>query len=174
MARTLLGVALALAVLAALTSCSLDASGDDESGGGESAGGEAKEFKAEMDSLARELLPDLVEAIGSRPEELEARFIERGGFGVWDYQAGSTWEVKGEPRLDKVEQVLTDHGMPVERPGTTSDITATQGNVRVSVSWDEGAAISTATLEFNTLDAAGGDDEYAEQAPPTDYLGFLR
>lgn len=169
MARTLLGATLALVALAALASCSPDAAGDDLPPGG----GEAKAFKAEMDALAEELLPDLLGAIGSRPEELEARFVERGGYGVWDYLAGSTWAVEGKPHIDEVERVVSDHGMDVERPGTTSDVTATRGNVRVSVSWAEGAAISTATLRFDTVDAAGGDDGYAAQTPPEDYLALL-
>lgn len=166
-----IGLGLA-AVLWALTACTSSPDGD---GSGASTKA-AQEAKQEMDRVAEDLLPDLVPVLGGDITSMEADFVERGGFGVWDYRARGqvVRPSPAEQSVPEVERVLQQHGFSVEVPGETSDVTGTVGNVRVSVSWTEGAAVDVAELSINTLEPASGDDDYAADAAPTDYLSYLR
>lgn len=153
-----------------LTSCS-SSEGDDDPGGGE-----AQAAKQEMDALAEKLLPDLVPVLGGEVSGMEAEFVERGGYGLYDYRARAQ-VLRPAPReqaLTEVERVLEEQGLTVESPGQTADVTATAGNVRVSVSWTAGDAVDTADLTMNTLRPASGDDDYVTEAAPTDYTAFFR
>lgn len=154
-----------------LTSCSSSSSEVDGGPGG----GEAQAAKREMDALAEKLLPDLVPRLGE-VTEMDADFVERGGYGLYDYRA-SAQVLRPAPRreaLAEVERVLEEHGLTVESPGETSDVTGTLGNVRVSVVWMSGDAVDTADLTVNTLRPASGDDDYVADTGPTDYTTYLR
>ncbi len=169
MTRLVIGLAAMVCLLAACSS-----SPDDGDAG--QAGGDARAAQKEMDSLAEELLPDLAPVLGGEVAGLEAGFVERGGFGLWDYRARAqvVRPAPAEESVGEVERVLEEHGLAVESPGKTSDVTGTVGNVRVSVSWTAGDAVDVAELSMNTLEPASGDDDYAAEAEPTDYAPYLR
>ena len=169
MTRLVIGLATMVCLLAACSSPS-------DGGGDGPAGGDARAAKQEMDSLAEELLPDLAPVLGGEVTRMEAGFVERGGFGLWDYRARTqvVRPAPAEESLAEVQRVLEAHGLAVEAPGKTSDVTGTVGNVRVSVAWTAGDAVDVAELSMNTLEPASGDDDYAADAAPTDYAAYLR
>lgn len=169
MIRIGLGIA---SVVWLLTACTSPSGSEDAKSGG----GEARAAKQEMDSLAEDLLPELTPLLGGGLSAMEADFVERGGYGLWDYRARGQ-VVRPSPReeaLPEVERVLRDHGLSVETPGQTADVTGTTGNVRVSVTWTSGDAVDVADLTINTLEPASGDEDYVEEAAPTDYTAYLR
>lgn len=132
------------------------------------------EIKAEVDAVARDVLPDLVRVIGGAPQQMVARFVERGGYGIYDYGAQATWRVPDRPApLDRVVEVLETHGLAVEKPGTTSDVTATQGNVRVSVSWTTGDAATVAGVDIGTIDPIVADTDDVEPIGPEEFTAYL-
>lgn len=141
---------------------------------------DAETFKVEMDAFARDTLPKLRSSIGGEWSFFPARFYEKGGnTGSWEYTAsagasrpsGTAKEV-----LAKIEVVLRRQGMDVTRPRVVSDIAARKGNISVLVELglepDE-ESVSSLVVDFSSFDRLTSHDDFAENAPPEDYLADL-
>lgn len=172
MTRILLG----LAVLLLLSACTSDSSSGAPDGSG--AEPDAQTVKAEMDGEAQTLLPDLVSTLGGRFNGLQATFVERGGFGIWDYTAnGSLLKPSGTmtESLAAVESVLSEHGYAVETDDAQRRVTGTKGNVSVTAQ----ASLLSAEKKGSGLNFRMGTsgiqdgDDFAESAPAEDYLAYL-
>lgn len=171
---------LLVVALATLPACSSpdgpDETGPDASG---SAAPTAEEVKSEMDAEARSLLPDLVEQLGADLGGMQATFSERGGFGVWDYRAsGTLTEPEGDMAsvLTTARQVLTDHGFSAEVDREQLRVRGSKGHVVAIVEaalLTDDAEVSALNLSLGNAEAITDDDDYAEQAPPEDYLAYL-
>lgn len=172
MTRMVLGV-LAIVLLSA---CANGVSGDEPA---DPSGRDTQAFKEEMDDVAAQLLPDLHQALGGQPAGLQAKFVERGGYGVWDYTARGRWtgpRGSAEEVLDRAEAVLTDHGFDVERPGRTSDLVGSKGDVRVALERGSSADVERVGelgVTFYNADGLLSGDDYAERTPPVDYLSEI-
>ena len=170
-------IVLCLAALLCM-STSLAACGGEEP---DSSGDDAREVKAEMDALARELLPDLQGALGGAElGPMQAQFFEPGGnFGQWDYEAtGMFVEPPGtaEEVLAAVEDVLDKHGLEVEPAQGGYDISATKGNVNVLVQRaleSDVESVSGLNVTISSVDRLTSRDDFAESAQPEDYTAFV-
>ena len=168
-------VALGLVVALLLSACSF--------GEGSEAGGEndAETFKATMDELARELLPDLQRSLGDAELlGMEATFYEPGGsFGVWKYTADGVFaDPAGTPEkvLEKVSGVLADHGLEVT-PDDGSGLAGRRDGVLVSVeavSVDDPGAVRSLTITMVSDKGLSSRGDFAEDAEPEDYTAFVR
>lgn len=162
-----------LAVLA--TACTSTGSSDP----GDSSA-DAESFKQEMDAEAKTLLPDLMSAVGGQLNGMQATFRERGGFGIWDYTASGT--VHGLPGTDDEAlaagaRTLEEHGFTVETDPEKVRLAATKGNISVLVASafpgdDQGVA--SLNLSMSSADTISDGDDFAEDAPPEDYLAYLK
>ena len=172
MTRLLLGIVAAVL----LSSCS----STDGSPSGDSADQlDAAAFKQEMDAEAQSLLPDLVAALGGQLGGMQATFYERGGFGIYDYTASG---VLSGPRgtvaakLDAATEVLEQHDYAIERDDAKERVTATKGDVGVTVQTGMPTADPQARSLNLRMSSVGGiqdGDDFAESAPPEDYLAYL-
>lgn len=176
MLRAMTRMVLGVLTIALLSACAGGVAGDDRD---DASGGDTQAFKTEMDGVAADLLPDLHQSVGGQPAGLQAGFVERGGYGVWDYTARGTWTGptgSAEEILDRAEAVLADHGFEVERPGRTSDLVAGKGDVRVSL--ERGLStdveqVGELRVTLHNADGLLSGDDYAERTPPVDYLSEL-
>jgi hypothetical protein len=168
-------IVLGLVVLLSLGACTSDGARDT---GGSEASPDARSAKAEMDAEARAVLPDLVGRLGGRLNGMQATFSERGGFGIWDYQAtGSVIRPAGtmSQSLATVQEVLEEHAFSVRADGDQKRVTGHKGNVTVIV---ESSLLSAEKKGSGLNLTIGSDgisdgDSYAESAPSEDYLGYL-
>ena len=166
-----------LCLAALLCISSLAACGGEDPAGGD----DARAVKAEMDDLARELLPDLQEALGGAElGPMQARFFEPGGnFGRWEYEAtGMFLEPPGtaEEVLTAVEGVLEEHGMAVEPAQGGYDLSATKGNVSVLVQRaleSDVESVSGLNITMSSIDRLTSGDDFAENAQPEDYTAIV-
>ena len=172
MTRLLLGIVAAVL----LSSCS-STNGSPTDDSGDQLGAEA--FKQEMDAEARTLLPDLVTALGGQLGGMQATFYERGGFGIWDYTAtGVLSGPRGtvDAKLDAATAVLEQHDFAVERDDAKERVIATKGDVGVTVQTGMPTTDPQARSLNLRMSSVGGiqdGDDFAESAPPEDYLAYL-
>ncbi len=169
-------IVLGLVVVLLLAACTSDG-GSDLDGSGD--GPDARTVKAEMDAEAEAVLPDLVGRLGGQFNGMQATFLERGGFGIWDYTAsGSLVKPSGTmtESLAAVEGVLEEHGYAVETDDAQRRVTGTKGNVTVIAQ----ASLLTAEKKGSGLNVRIGvsgiqdGDDFAESAPAEDYLAFVQ
>jgi hypothetical protein len=171
MTRLLLG--LVAAVL--LSSCS---SGDATSGRTDEQP-DAAAFKEQMDAEARRLLPDLVSGLGGSLGGMQATFVERGGFGLWDYTAaGVLSRPRGtvDAKLETARSVLEQHGYTVDRDDAHERVTATKGDVGVIVQAGmptTDPAVRSVNLRISNVGAISDGGDFAESVPPEDYLAYV-
>ncbi|UUZ58636.1 hypothetical protein [Nocardioides sp. B-3] len=95
---------------------------------------EAETFKAEMDTEAARLLPDLMEAVGGRLGGMQATYYERGGFGIWDYAASGGILDPAASTTDSLAAsaaVLADHGYTVETDDEQRRVRGDKGEIVV-------------------------------------------
>lgn len=168
-------LALLLSVAVALVACSpsVRAGGDPP----------AEDVKAEVDGVAREVVPPLTEALGVQPTGLRATFVERGGFDLWDYGAGGQFvgpqRARGE-LLDAIGTVLSEAGLTIERDEARGEVRGTRGNVsvrlRVAPATVAGSSRTQHLVQVSIGSIAptseGGG--YAEDASPEDYTAYAR
>ena len=135
---------------------------------------DARTAKQEMDAAAAEILPALSTRLGGTMSLSQARFYERGGFGIWDYAAhGFVIRPPGTMSavLDATEEVMTSHGYTVRREQVHQRVSGTKGNVSLVV--QTGLLTDVRTVSSLTLDLEVGGifdgDDFAENAPPEDY-----
>lgn len=169
-------IVLGLAVLLLVSACSSDAGSGDAGGSGDSP--DAQAVKAEMDAEAEAVLPDLVDRLGGRLDGMQAAFSERGGFGIWDYTASGTLvQPSGTmtQSLTGVGEVLEEHDYSVVTDDAQKRVTGTKGNVSVIVE----ASLLTDEKQGSGLNVRMGasgisdGDDFAESAPPEDYLAYV-
>lgn len=170
-------IVLGLAVLLLLSACTSDGGSDGPAGPGDMP--DARTVKAEMDAEARSVLPDLVDRLGGRLNGMQATFYQRGGFGIWDYTAGgSLVQPSGtvSQSLAGVKEVLEQHGYAVETDDAQKRVTGTKGNVSVIVE----ASLLSAEKKGSGLNVSIGNlggisdgDDFAQSAPPEDYMAYL-
>lgn len=137
----------------------------------------AETFKTEMDAEAKALLPDLMVGVGGELNGMQATFYERSGFGIWDYDAsGSITDPTGSVKRSLVAatQVLKDHGYTTENDQDSKRVTARKRRLIVTIE----ASVLTGqsnglNLSMGSLDTMSEDDDFAENAPPEDYLAYL-
>lgn len=172
MTRILLAVLLAALATACSNAGSTDA-GDSEREP------DAEAVKTEVDAEAAVVLPDLMAAVGGTLGGMQATFSERGGFGVWDYTASGT--VYGLPgtagqALAAGTDSLKDHGFTVEADAEKESVRATKGNVRLTLGSafpDDEKGVASLNVTFGSADAVSDGDDFADSAPPEDYLSLL-
>ena len=170
-------IVLGLAVLLLLSACTSDGGSDGPAGSGDTP--DARTVKAEVDAEAEALLPDLLDRVGGRLNGMQATFYERGGFGTWDYTAtGALIRPSGttSQSLVAVRDVLEQHCYAVEADDAHKRVTGTKGNVSVIVE----ASLLTAEDKGSGLNVRMGSnggisdgDDFAESAPPEDYLAYV-
>lgn len=138
---------------------------------------EAETFKTEMDTEAARLLPDLMQAVGGRLGGMQATYYERGGFGIWDYTASGGILDPAASTTDSLAAsatVLTDHGYTVETDDEQRRVRGDKGEIVVIVEASLLKGESTGlNLSMGNLGTVSEDDDYAENAPPADYLAFV-
>jgi hypothetical protein len=184
MTRIVLGLVVVLLLSAATSACTADGSG---SGSGSGSGGQdagnradARAVKTEVDGEAEAVLPDLVDRLGGELNGMQATFVERGGFGTWDYTAGGALVGPAgtvSQSLTTVETVLDDHGYAVEANGSQKRVTGTKGNVSVIVEASLLSAEEKGSGLNLTIGSTGGiedGDDYAASTPPEDYTALVR
>lgn len=169
-------IVLGLVVVLLLAACTSDG-GSDGDGSGRSP--DARTVKTEMDGEAEAVLPDLVDRLGGEPNGMQATFTERGGFGVWDYTAGGALVRPSgtmSESLETARAVLEEHGYTVQTNDAQKRVTGTKGNVSIVVE----ASLLTAEKKGSGLNVTVGStggiqdgDDFAESAPPEDYLAYL-
>ena len=170
MTRIVLGIVL----LTLLSGCSTGVPDDGEGGARD-----AEQFKADMDALARAVLPDLQRAVGGELPGMEARFYEKGGsLGIWQYEASGQFQaVPTAPAkaIAAARRALEEHGLQVESRGDTR-LQATAGNVYVSLDAATVAATSEVLVDVDmgAVDGLTSRDDYAESAPPEDYSTYAK
>lgn len=171
MTRLVLGILLAVAVSA----CTGD--GVDPNRDGERRDAEA--FKQEMDGFAQESLPALESSVKGTWKGLQAHFYSQGGrFGLWHYTAGG--QVLSPPGtrediLDRAAATLTEQGMEVDQ--SPDGVHGTKGNIAVDIEPALDADVETVSVLRVTIRSAeplDSVDDYADDAPPTDYAAYLR
>lgn len=168
-------VALGLVVALLLSACSF---GEGSEPGGDH---DAEAFKATMDDLARELLPDLQRSLGGAElMGMEASFYEPGGsFGVWKYTADGVFaDPAGTPEkvLEKVSGVLSEHGLEVTPDDDGGGLAGRRDGVLVgveAVSVDDPATVRSLTITMVSDNGLSSRDDFAEDAPPEDYTAFV-
>ena len=171
MTRILLAVLL-VALVAACTSPGATDPGASEP--------DAKSFKSEMDAEAASLLHDLMQAFGGQLNVMQATFYERGGFGIWDYTASGT--VYGLPGTDDQalkagSRTLEDHGFTVVANKEKASLRASKGNVSVIVASafpGDDTGVASLNLSMSSAEAISDGDDFAEDAPPEDYLAYVQ
>ncbi|WP_457205868.1 hypothetical protein [Nocardioides sp. P5_C9_2] len=172
MTRLLLG----LVAVVLLSSCS--STGDPASGRADEKP-DAAAFKQQMDTEAQALLPDLVSELGGSPNGLQASFVERGGFGLWDYTAsGVLSRPRGaiDAKLDTASAVLEQHGYTVERDEAQLRVRATKDDIGVTVQAGMPTTdpdVRSVSVRMANVGALEDGDDFAESAPPEDYLAYL-
>lgn len=170
MTRTLLGIVLALTMAA----CSSGAGSADD----ERSEPDAEAAKVEMDAAAADVLPDLAAALGGSMSGLQARFFERGGFGIWDYVAdGKVGEPPGTMAavLDTTEGVLSKQGYTVTRDESEKRVTGKKGSVSLIVEaglLSDVRTVSSLDVHLAVSGISDGDD-FAKAAPAEDYLAYV-
>jgi hypothetical protein len=170
-------IVLGLAVLLLLSACTSEDGAKGPAGSGNAT--DARTVKSEVDAEAEAVLPDLIDRVGGRLNGMQATFYERGGFGTWDYTAtGSLVRPSGttSESLAAVRDVLEQHDYSVEANDSQKRVTGTKGNVSVIVE----ASLLTAEEKGSGLNVRMGSsegisdgDDFAESAPPEDYLAYL-
>lgn len=143
---------------------------------------EAADVKKEVDAVARTVLPPLTESLGVTPTGLQATFTERGGFGLWDYRAGGQFvgpEGAHPELMSKLETVLRDSGLDVERDDTRGEVRGTSGNAAVLLTATTARLAGSARRQnlvqvtISSIDPTSVGDEFAETAEPEDYLAYV-
>ncbi|KRF34093.1 hypothetical protein [Nocardioides sp. Soil805] len=175
-------IVLGLVVVLLLSACSSDSGASDTGATGEGSGStgglDARSAKSEADTEARSLLPDLVGELGGRLNGMQAGFVERGGFGIWDYTAsGSLARPSGtlSQSLATAESVLEEHGYTVETNDAQKRVTGAKDDLSVIVeaslltAEEKGAGLN---LRMGIAGIEDGDD-FAGSAPPEDYVAYL-
>ncbi|WP_107705877.1 hypothetical protein [Nocardioides allogilvus] len=165
----LVGLLVAVLVAALAATCSGRDSADEPS--------EAETFKAEMDTEAARLLPDLMDAVGGRLGGMQATYYERGGFGIWDYTASGGIVDTAASTTDSLAAsaaVLAHHGYAVETDDEQRRVRGDKGEIVVLVgaSLLKGEATGL-NISMGNLGTVSEGDDYAENAPPADYLAFV-
>lgn len=167
-------IVISLVVAVALCSCT------SVGGGAKGAdGSDAHTVKEEMDREAKTLLPDLVNEVGGELVGMKATFYERSGFGIWDYEAdGSIASPPGTmaTALGAAADVLERHGFSIASDEDQKRVTGRKGNVSVIVQaalLSDDRAVSSLQLSMGSIEAVGNDDDFAQSAPPEDYLAYL-
>lgn len=164
-----------LGIVAALMLCGCLTSGESTSDPSEP---DAKAAKQEMDAAAAEILPALSARLGGTMSLSQARFYERGGFGIWDYAAhGFIIRPPGTMSavLDATEEVMTKHGYTVTREPGQKRVSGTKGNVSLIVQaglLKDVRTVSSLNLNLEVNGIFDGD-EFDEDAPPEDYATIL-
>ncbi len=172
MTRLLLG----LVAVVLLSSCS---STDGPASRGADDKPDAAAFKEQMDAEAQELLPDLVSELGGSLDGMQATFVERGGFGLWDYTAsGVLSRPPGaiDAKLDTASAVLEQHGYSVDRDDAHLRVSATKDAVGVIVEAGmptTDPTVRSVSVRIANVGALRDEDDFAEGAPPEDYLAYL-
>ena len=141
----------------------------------------AEDLKAEVDAVAKQVVPALTTALGVRPSGLQASFTERGGFGLWDYAAAGQFvgpAVTSQELTATLVQTLTDSGLEVEEDALGA-VKGTKGNASVRLTVVRGAVAGSSksqqlvdiTIGSTKPTSEGGD--FAESAPAEDYLTYV-
>lgn len=166
-----------LAVMVLLTACSNSVRPASEGGDPQ-----AEDLKAEIDAVAKVVVPALTTALGVQPTGLQASFTERGGFGLWDYRASGQFagpSGTSKELTDSITQTLTDAGLTVKEDALGA-IVGTQGNASVRLDV-VGSAVAGSSRTQQLVDITIGSsrptsegDDFAESAPAEDYLAYLK
>jgi hypothetical protein len=169
-------IVLGLAVLFLLSACTSE-SGSAGAGDPEDSP-DARTVKTDVDTEAEVLLPDLLDRLGGRLNGMQATFLERGGFGIWDYTAaGALIRPSGttSQSLAAVRDVLEQHDYSVEVNDSQKRVTGTKGEVYVIVeasllsAEEKGSGLNVRMGSSGISDANG----FAESVPPEDYLAYV-
>lgn len=142
----------------------------------------AEDLKAEVDAVAKDVVPALTTALGVRPSGLQASFTERGGFGLWDYRAGGQFVAPAgtsQELTDTITRTLTDSGLEVTEDAVGA-VLGTKGNASVRLTVVRSAVAGTSRTQQlvditigSTAPTSKGDD-FAEAAPAEDYLAYVK
>ena len=170
MTRFVLGMLLAVAV----TACS----GTDGDANNDGTSRDAAASKKEMDAFAETSLPELQSSVKGTWRGLQAHFYSQGGdFGLWQYTAkGVVVSPPGtrEEVLGRAAETLAEQGMRVE---TDEDgVHGTRGNIAVDIEPALDAdveAVSKLNVTYRSIDPLDSEGDYAEDAPPVDYVAHL-
>ncbi|MEO5665981.1 MAG: hypothetical protein ABIR39_22150 [Nocardioides sp.] len=142
---------------------------------------QAEDLKAEVDAVAKDVVPALTTALGVQPTGLQASFTERGGFGLWDYRASGQFAAPdgtSQELTDTIRRTLTGSGLEVTQDAVGA-VVGSKGNasVRLAIvrSVVAGSSKSQQLVDItigSTQPTTEGDD-FAKSAPAEDYLTYL-
>ena len=165
-------ILLAVLFAALATACTSGTSTDP--GDGEP---DSQAFKTKMDAEAKTLLPDLMATLGGQLSGMQATFRERGGFGIWDYVASGGIGGTDSSTTDSLAAsavTLEDHGYTVETDDAHRRVRGTKGDIGVIIEASLLTGESTGlTIRMSNHGAISDGDDFAESAPPEDYLPLL-
>ena len=141
----------------------------------------AETLKTEVDGVAKQVLPQLTDALGVKPTGLQADFIERGGFGLWDYGASGQFVApQGTPDVlaESITKAMTDVGLSV-KTDSLGAVVGSRGNVVVrltvgtSVVPGSSRTMALVDISIGSRQPTSEGEDFAESAPPEDYLAFV-